>query len=225
MELSKSLLNQEVTVLDNVINKLQVYMDQNKQTLYGLASTMGFAYQPFYRLITKKHLPTLNSLTIIAAHFDCSVSELIHEDIFIDINCFDSFDDAALMKETSKIRVYIPYKQFLPLTHNSFFAVKAPASEQTSKQNKGEVQLIANGCSVFYRLDYINIDGIFLINYKSKNMLIEVLSVSSKYIVALLNGKETKIDVHSIRPIARFFSGLALINKNQPIIVGVTKWI
>ncbi|MCC2645852.1 MAG: hypothetical protein K0R94_1630, partial [Burkholderiales bacterium] len=67
MGTSKDLLNQEVTVLDNVINKLQVYMDQNGQTLYGLASTMGFAYQPFYRLMTKKHLPTLNSLSIIAA--------------------------------------------------------------------------------------------------------------------------------------------------------------
>src|SRR6185437_1496994 len=223
MESSKSVLNQEVTILDNVINKLQVYMDQSKETLYGLASTMGFAYQPFYRLITKKHLPTLNSLSVIAAHFNCSVSELIHEDIFVDIDCFSNFDDAVAAVKTPKIRIYIPYNQFLPLIHNNFFAMKVFASDQTGKQKQTEVQKVAGSSSIFYRVDTINIDGIFLVNYKSKNMLIEVLSISSKYIVAILDGKETKIDITGIKPIAQFFSGLTLINKNQPIIVGVIK--
>lgn len=223
MESSKSLLNQEATILDNVINKLQVYMDQNKQTLYGLASTMGFAYQPFYRLITKKHLPTLNSLTVIAAHFDCSVSELIHEDIFIDIDCFSNFDDSVVAVKTPKIRVYIPYRQFLPLIHNNFFAIQGFASDQASKQKQTEIQKISSSGSVFYRIDTINIDGIFLVNYKSKNMLIEVVSISSKYIVAILDGKETKVDITDIKPIARFFSGLTLIDKNQNIIVGAIK--
>src|SRR6185437_5617204 len=170
MESSKSLLNQEVTVLDNVINKLQVYMDQNKQTLYGLASTMGFAYQPFYRLITKKHLPTLNSLSVIAAHFNCSVSELIHEDVFVDVDCFSSFDDAASAIKTSKIRIYIPYNQFLPLIHSNFFTTKAGASDQTGKQKNTEMPSIINGNAIFYRVDNINIDGVFLVNYNSKNI-------------------------------------------------------
>ncbi|HLX52879.1 MAG TPA: hypothetical protein VKR58_03005, partial [Aquella sp.] len=178
---------------------------------------------PFYRLITKKHLPTLNSLSVIASHFDCSVSELIHDDIFIDVDYFNNFDDAVSVVKTTKIRIYIPYKDFLPLIHNNFFAIQPIVSNQTGKQKQTEIHKAASSGAIFYRVDNISIDGIFLVNYKSKNMLIEVLSVSSKFIVAVLDGKETKIDMTDIKPIARFFSGLTLIDKNQNTIVGVTK--
>ncbi|MCE3269018.1 MAG: hypothetical protein K0R49_1270 [Burkholderiales bacterium] len=223
MGTSKDLLNQEVTVLDNVINKLQVYMDQNGQTLYGLASTMGFAYQPFYRLMTKKHLPTLNSLSIIAAHFNCTVSELIHEDVFMDIDCFNSFDDVIGTINPSKIRIYIPYNNFLPLIHNNFFAMKAAYPELNGDHKNSDMPIVNCRDTVFYKIDNISIDGIFLVNFKSKNILLEVLSISSKFIIAILDGKETKIDISSIKPIAQFFSYLTLVNKSQPIIVGVTK--
>lgn len=223
MESKKILLSQEVTVLDNVINKLQVYMDQNDQTLYGLASTMGFAYQPFYRLMTKKHLPTLNSLSVIADHFDCTVSELIHEDVFVDIDCFNNLEDATISADSSRIRVYIPYNDFLPLMYSAFFAVKVGVSGQISKQKNEKVQSIYNSSAIFHRVDSISIDGVFLVNYKSKNILLEVLSISSKYVIAILEGKETKIDTSTIKPIAQFFSYLSLVNKSQPVIIGVTK--
>jgi transcriptional regulator with XRE-family HTH domain len=222
MEAGKGLLHQqEATILDNVINKLQIYMDQNKQTLYGLAAKMGFAYQPFYRLMTKKHLPTLNSLTIIASHFDCSVSELIHEDVCIDVDCFDNFADAISKKKAPKVRTYIPYNKFLPIMNSNFFAVKAHVPWHGYEQSGSDHKPADNKYAVFYRVDTISIDGVFLVNYKSKDVLLEVLSVSSKYIIALLNGKETKIDVDSIKPIAHFFSYLTLMKRSQPVVVGV----
>ncbi|MCC2624388.1 MAG: hypothetical protein K0R14_261 [Burkholderiales bacterium] len=224
MEAGKGLLHkQEATILDNVINKLQIYMDQNKQTLYGLAAKMGFAYQPFYRLMTKKHLPTLNSLTVIASHFGCSVAELIHEDVFIDVDCYDSFADAVNMKKSPKIRAYVPYKKYSQLIYSNFFAVKGHVPWQGYEQSSTDHKAIDSKYAIFYRVDTISIDGVFLVNYKSKDVLLEVVSVSSKYVIALLNGKETKIDVASIKPIAHFFSYLTLMKKNQPIVLGVPK--
>lgn len=175
MESGKGLLHQqEATILDNVINKLQIYMDQNKQTLYGLAAKMGFAYQPFYRLMTKKHLPTLNSLTIIASHFDCTVAELIHEDVFIDVDCFDNFADAVSAKRAPKIRAYIPYDKYIQLINSNFFAVKGQVPWQSYEQTSTDHKSSDSKYALFYRVDTMSIDGVFLVNYKSKDVLLEV---------------------------------------------------
>src|SRR5690349_12135949 len=109
--LDSSNISCEHIALTNVINKLQIYMDQNKQTLHGLAATMGFSYQPFYRLITKKHMPTISSLGLIASHLNCSIAEVTSENIFIDINCYKNIDANFNAANNNKCRVYIPYEK------------------------------------------------------------------------------------------------------------------
>lgn len=204
----------EDIALNNVINKLQIYMEQTNQTLHGLATTMGFTYQPLYRLMTKKHLPTISSLGLIATHLKCNISELTSENIFIDINCYSDMAANFNTKSNTKCRAYIPYKEYSVLLQHSFFAVKDKNTNNKMTSNDNIYQL-------FYHVDSILMDGLFLVNYNSKKTLITVLSVSSKYIVIEEKNQEVKIDIKSIQPIAKFFSYLELTRDDNVKFIGV----
>lgn len=206
----------EEKLIDNVINKLQIHMEQNKQNLHSLAAKMGFAYQPFYRLLTKRHLPTINSLDIIAKHLNCTLGELVHEDIFTDLPSFNNINNVFTEDHNSTIRMYLSCEQFAPLMNAKFFAVKFnPSSISESKE------VLAHYYQIFYCIDSVNIDGIFLINYKAKNILLDVLSISSKFIVTEIKGEEVKIDVNEIKPIGKFFNYLTITEQN--ILTGAIK--
>ena len=97
--------NIEEKTIDNIIEKLTVYMDRNNQTMHGLATTMGFSYQPFYRLMTKKSLPTITSLASISKYLNCTISQLTDENIFLDIKSFDSIANYLIAKSNKNIRI------------------------------------------------------------------------------------------------------------------------
>lgn len=213
-------INHEDRLLENVINKLQIYMEQHDDTLYALAAKVGFAYQPFYRLINKKHMPTLGSLVMIAEHFSCTVAELIDENVFIDIDLFESTN--KLTDSMAKIRVYIAYAKFLPLIHEQFFALRFSPKEQAILPNQDDqIDSAFKQVCVCYKITDIKIDGIFLVKYKNKITLLNILSISSKYVVVDFNGIETKVDKEQLTPIAQFFGYLNLSNHNELILRGV----
>lgn len=205
---------QATSELDNVINKLQISMDQNDQTLYGLASKMGFSYQPFYRIITKKHLPTIDSLVMIAKHFDCSVSELINEKIFCDVQLFSKVNDLIKQQLKSIIRIYVPYAEFIPLIKKEFFCLE-------DIPDKEILNTKASNIYVFYKTNTIEMDGIFLVHYQNKIRLLNIVSVSSKYIVIEEDKQEIKIEQCAIQTIAKFFNFLML--NYDSILTGVLR--
>lgn len=204
----------ETPVLDNVINKLHIYMEQNDQTLYGLASKMGFSYQPFYRIITKKHLPTIDSLVMIANHFNCTVSELIADKVFCDINLFAKANDIIKQQIKSNIRIYIPYTQFLPLVKKEFFCLE-------ELPEKGILGMDTSDAYVFYKTEVIDIDGIFLVMHQNKIRLLNVVSISSKYIVVEENKQEIKIEQCEVQALAKFFNFLTI--NYDSVLAGVLK--
>ncbi|MFN8769532.1 MAG: hypothetical protein ACK5Z5_01255 [Neisseriaceae bacterium] len=208
----------ENVALNNVINKLQIYMDKNKQTLYGLATTMGFAYQPFYRLVTKKHLPTISSFGLIASHLNCSISELANENIFIDICCYTNMSADLNDESGEKCRVYISYQEYQKYLSNRFFAVKC---QDIVYNEINKVVNLGTLYHLFYCVDSFLIDGIYLVKDNDKKKLINVLSISSKFLIIEENGKEVKVDIEQIQPIAKLFSYLELNNDKTTKLFGI----
>lgn len=200
--------------LDNAIYKLKIYMDRTKQTLHGLANTMGFAYQPFYRLMTKKHIPTISSFGIIASHLNCTISELTNDTFFLDINYFQNITDDLSQETENKCRVYIPHEKYKNYLHEYFFALSTKAIKNNTTQE--------NLYYLFYLSKNINIDGTFLVKHNNKIKIINVLSVSSKFIVIEDNQQEIKIDLNEITPIAKLFSYLEINKDNDTKLFGIS---
>lgn len=209
--MEKSILKEDLgeIALNNIVNKLHIYMDKSKQSLHKFAENMGFSYQPFYRLIMKKHMPMLSSLTLIASYLDCTIAELVQDEIFLDINLYKNLEESMNASDIiDKFRIYIPYKLYLPLIHNEFFAVKSDNS-------------LTNLHKIFYTVDEISSEGSFLINSNSKRTLIEVVGLGRKSLTIIKDNKEHKIDKDLIKPVAAYFSDLELIEKANPKIFGI----
>ena len=200
--------------LDNAIYKLKIYMDRTKQTLHGLANTMGFAYQPFYRLMTKKHIPTISSFGIIASHLNCTISELTNDTFFLDINYFQNIMDDLSQETENKCRVYIPHEKYKNYLHEYFFALSTKAIKSNAAQE--------NLYYLFYLSSKINIDGTFLVKHNNKIKIINVVSVSSKFIVIEDNHQEIKIDLNEITPIAKLYSYLEINKNNDTKLFGIS---
>jgi hypothetical protein len=203
--------------LDNAIYKLKIYMDRTKQTLHGLANTMGFAYQPFYRLMTKKHIPTISSFGLIASHLNCTISELTNDTFFLDINYYQTLVADFTEESTKKCRVYIPHEKYKEFIHEHFFALSTKVFKDNA-MNYWQDNLFY----LFFITKDIKIDGLFLVEYKNEVTIINVTSVSSKFIVIESDGVEQKVELKDIKPKARLFNYLEITNDNHTKIFGIS---
>ncbi|HMT02564.1 MAG TPA: helix-turn-helix transcriptional regulator [Burkholderiales bacterium] len=105
------LTNKELTLINNIIDKLQIDMEKNNQTLYSLSTTLGFEYQPFYRLIKNKKLPTISTLAMITEHLGCSIEELISDKVYIDIHLINNLKEiSTLSSSPKKAKISLPIK-------------------------------------------------------------------------------------------------------------------
>ncbi|MFN8771107.1 MAG: hypothetical protein ACK52I_36525 [Pseudomonadota bacterium] len=201
-------------LLDNIVRKIQFYLDTNSQTLRGLAIAMGVSYLQLYRLFTKKHLPTINSIEILATHIGCTTSELLDEKMFLDMNCFESIDEKLEMATSkNKIRAFFSYEEILPLLNNDFFVI----SEYNNAIKLMHHKNVANYFyQIFYLVDQFLLDGKYLVEYNSQKIVLDILSASSKYIVVQDKETEKKIDLKLVKPIAKFF-GYAEVRDNKII--------
>ena len=205
--MSKDDNSPDIEALDNAIYKLKVYMNKTNQTLYGLASTMGFKYQPFYRLITKRHTPSISSFGLIASHLNCTISELIDNTFFLDINYYTNLPNNFDEDIQYKCRIYIPHDKYQDYIHETFFALSTNVFEYNKSYENNLFYL-------FFKTSHINIDGSFLVEYQTTIKIINVISVSSTYITIEEDGQEKKINLQLIRPIAKLF-GYVEINSHK----------
>ncbi|MCC2624396.1 MAG: hypothetical protein K0R14_269 [Burkholderiales bacterium] len=203
----------EVKSIDNIIEKLQIHMQRNKQTMHGLASSMGFDYQPFYRLMTKKSLPTVGSLDHIASKLNCSISELIADDVFLDIASFESIEDYLAGKPSDFIRVYIRGEMLQDA--EECIAIKTSINETEYNLNNIPYTVNTNVYQLFTVTRKINIDGFFMVKYKNKTTMLEVINISSKIITAKYDNKIIQIAVEDLIPYAKFITHIELPNQFQ----------
>lgn len=205
------------SALDNIVNKLQIYLRRTNQTLYGLAASMGFQYQPLYRIMSKKHIPTIVSVELIAKYFKCTVAELIQEKVFLDIKYYDDFSQILNISNVDTCRIYISYVTYLPLIQYNFFAVK----HNNILAKNGLYQTY----QIFYYIDKFLLGGKYLVEHNGQKIIINILSISSKeIIVETSTNQEEKIDISLIKPIAKFFNTFEVYDDNLSVSIGIKQY-
>jgi hypothetical protein len=212
-ELNKKNNNLAIEAIDNAIYKLKIYMIKNNQNLHSLSNNMKFDYQPFYRLITKYTTPTLFSLGMIASHLNCTISELISDKFFLDINCYNSLPQNFDEDIQYKCRIYIPNDKYKDYTDETFFVLNTKLFEDNKSSENNLFYL-------FYKILNINTDGIFLVEHEGKIKIMNVVSISSKFIIIEEYNNEVKINLEELEPIAKLFDYVEINNKDNNKLFG-----
>lgn len=185
----------ELSLVNNVAQKLEVHMKLNNQTIFALAKIMNIDKQPFYRIINRKNVPTLSSLYIIAENLNCTIQELIDNSIFIDILVYASFDILKQYNNCTQdmYRIYIPYEEYLNVGAQELFAIK-----------------LLKELKIYYKVDNFMNDGLYWVNYNNQKIEMEILSAGSKLIIAAIDGKEYRIDSPQIIPLAKHYKTIPI---------------
>lgn len=201
--LENKLTIKESHLIQNIVNKLNAYMEQNGQTLFSLAQTTGFAYQPLHRLMKGTSVPNLSSLAMLSDYLNCTISELIDDEFFIDVDVISKMDELPNYRSNAKSRIYIPYNDFLPHL-NKKFLILAESDKQI--ENK-----------VFYLTNEVIGDGEFIVIYNGEHIVMTVILSSSKFILIEKDGKEERIPTEEITVLAKLFkySVMCDYNNNQ----------
>lgn len=204
--------------IDNVIEKLLIFMRRNNETMFGLANVMGFSYQPFYRFMTKKSLPTMGSLDSIAKNLNCTISELTSNNIFLDIPSYKSIEDyLAGTKPEGQIRVYLPTSMLEPMIDDKFIVINVNSGKEKTESVLNGIPHHANTnlYQLFSLTNRIHIDGFFWVKYKNKLQILDAISISSTIIIANYKNEMIKIPVPELEAFAKFISYVELPNQSQ----------
>lgn len=212
-------IDRENKALANTIEKLNFYMDKTGQTLFGLAAQMGIKYQPLYRLVYKKYLPTINSLHGIANYFNCNISELIMDEIFIDIPTFNTPAQVLSKLPSGVLRVYVPFSFREELIAKDFFALKVD-DIKTDKDNTGNINIVPRNkhYQIFYWDSTVDI-GIFLVKHNDNHTILEILNKSRTHILTKDNENEKSLLISEIQSIAKFFCYVEIPYSNPEQII------
>lgn len=193
----------ESELIQSIVKKINAYMEQNGQTLFNLAQTTGFAYQPLHRLMKGISVPNLSSLAMLSDYLNCSIAELISDEFFIDVDVIANIKELPDYKSKLKSRIYIPYDDFMPHISRKFILL---AESENSTINK-----------VFYITNEIIGDGEFIVIYKKQHVIMNVVLSSSKFILIEKNAKEERIPVEEVQVLAKLFKHSMMYDhtKNQ----------
>jgi transcriptional regulator with XRE-family HTH domain len=182
---------QELDLVNNVAKKLEIYMQRNNRTMFGLSKLMNIDRQPFYRILSRKYVPTISSLFIIASNLNCTVHELISEKIFIDIPVYD---DLSLDNKHATFRIYISNQDYETVGALDVYGV--------NHNNK---------IRIYYNvLDFVN-DGIYIANLNDSRVEIEILSAGSELVIAKIKNEEHRLNRGQIEPIAKYFKEVPIV--------------
>ncbi|MCX8515039.1 MAG: helix-turn-helix domain-containing protein [Burkholderiales bacterium] len=201
----------ELALINNIISKLQIHMDKTEQTLYSLSATLGFEYQPFYRLMKNKKLPTISSIAMITEHLQCSIEDLISDKILVEVSLIDSIENIQTLEVTETTKVPMLIQEYLPYIHNTFVALKIEALEHLQIEHY----------KLYCKIDQINTDGVFIARYQGQIVEFNVISTSSTFIIVENDNNEQRIPQDQIEPIAKFFNNLLLFEAGNDYLQGV----
>jgi transcriptional regulator with XRE-family HTH domain len=206
MSNSKKTENKDV---ENVINKINLYIKKSGITLHQFASNVGYTYQTLYRLLNQHFLPSITSLQTISTYFNCSISELIDNNVFIDIPVYENFHKFLLKaKANDTIRIYLSYEEFVPIFDKDFFAIKNTLNQIECKYLINDLEIVLNTdcCQVFYKTDKISTDGHYFVKYQSEEKILNIVSVARASVVVDFKGDMKHIPVTNIIPIAYYLN-------------------
>ena len=207
-----SLSKKEIRLIDNIINKLQIQMEKNNQSLYSMSVSLGFNYQPVYKLMKGRRIPDMSSLAILSDRLDCSLEDLISNKVPVEVGSINIIEEITNPIVSKKSKIYIPAIDYIPNAHNEFFIIK-----------NHEIPAI-NGIryvKIYFKISQITTDGIFIVKYQGKISQLNIVSISSKFIVVEDDTKETKILQEEIQPLAKFFDDCIVFDNSKNYVYGV----
>lgn len=184
--------DEELKIVENIAKKLERYMIENNQTIFSLAKQMEFDRQPFYRVIHRKGLPTLTTISLISKLIKCSIHELISDYTFIDIK---TYKDITLNKKMETRRIYLMEDDYQYIKNYDVFGIKS-----------------SENLKIYHKTDKFINDGIYVVKYNSEITEMDILSAGSKFVIAHIAKKEERIDSSLLTTIAKQY-------KTAPIIV------
>jgi transcriptional regulator with XRE-family HTH domain len=196
------LLNED-QLIENIINKLQMCMKRTGMNLHNLASTLGFQYQPFYRLIKNKKLPAMSSLIKIANYLNYSLGDFLSDKIKVEINILNNLNEFYEGSKKNLLgEVKIPYNYVSKYVCSTFYGLTT---------NEVDNLIIAK---IYVTIDSVDTDGYYIVKYNNKIIQLKIISISSTFLIIEDNAQEVKVSINDVSPIAKLI-GEALIHKNN----------
>jgi hypothetical protein len=140
----------------------------------------------------RDHMPTISFMNVIAGYLNCSIVELIDDKFFIDIPVYNNFEiDTTDFKN---YRIYVKDQEFTKIAYKSFFGIYQSTS-----------------IKVFSKVELILSDGVFLVYNKNTLTEINILSVGSNLIIALVNNKEMRLTHNEIKVFAQLYKIIKIL--------------
>ena len=188
---------EEKKIVENIANKVEVILYKDKITIRTLAKLLSIDNQPLYRIMKREHIPNFTFLKAIANYLKCSILELMDNRYFLDINVYANVNYNNKC-EYEKYRVHIYDENFKNVADNEFFGI-----------------IIDSFIKIFYKTNKIITDGFYL--FESKNVLeeINIIGVGTNLIFALINNKETKLNIHEIQVNAKLYKTVSIIQSYE----------
>ncbi|MDQ5921624.1 MAG: hypothetical protein QG673_1683 [Pseudomonadota bacterium] len=185
---------QEISIVNNIANKLEFILYKDKLTVLALSRLLKIDKQLLYRIIKREHIPNMSFLEVIANYLNCTVIELIDKKFFLDVNVFNNNSNIQ-----EKYRIYFYDENFMHLTDNEFFGI---IEDKVIK--------------IFYKIDKISNDGHYLL-LEDDNKLkeINIISVGTNLIIALVNNEEIRLSPNKVLVSARLYKTLSIIQSEE----------
>lgn len=176
----------ELDLVNNVAQKLEIYMQENSLTIFSLAKAMNIDKQLFYRVINKRNVPTIPTLITMASNMNCSIQELISKQLFIEV---DIYNDIYMLEKQTTRRAYISYEEYTTINGNKIVGIENVES-----------------IDVYFLTEKFSSDGIYIVKKGLELSKLEILSVGSKFMIADVKGEEKKINSTDFDPIAKLLT-------------------
>jgi transcriptional regulator with XRE-family HTH domain len=183
---------QEQSIVNNIADKLQIIIRKENLNILKLSQLLKIDKQPLYRIMKREHIPNTSFLEAIANYLKCSIVELIDDKFFLDIFVYNNFDFNK--NNYKKYRVYLRDSNFTEIATNDFFGI----AQSTLLK-------------IFSKVESISSDGVFLISDKDNLTEIDILSVGSNLIIAMVNNKEKRLSHEEINVFAKLYKTVPIL--------------
>jgi transcriptional regulator with XRE-family HTH domain len=189
---------QEKNIVTSIADKLEIILQKNKITILALSKLLAIDKQILYRIMKREHVPNLLFLELISNYLNCTILELLDQRFFLDINVFNE-QNTNNQKECVKYRIYIYDENFKNIVDNNFFGII----------NGGVIK-------IFYKVTKISHDGFYLINDENNELKeLNILSVGTNLIIALINDKEIRLNPEQIIVSAKLYKTVNVIQSKE----------
>jgi RPA family protein len=147
---------------------------------------------------------------MITEHLNCSIEELISDKMLIDVKVFNTLQEMTESENIESVRIFIPIEEYIPNLKNEFFSVRT----EIIKSLDIEV------CRLYSTTTSINSEGTYAVNYQGKTTELNIISTSSKFVIAELDSQEIRIPQEALEPIAKFVKTVLLFKSNNDYLQG-----